>query len=332
MTYFLGVDIGGSKSHALIADESGQVVGWGQGGAGNHEAIGIDGFRNVLNGVVNQALEAAQIGRDQIAGMGMGIAGYDWPSDHEPHRIAIDSLGFNAPYEFVNDAVIGLIAGARDGWGVSVVCGTGNNCRGRDASGREGRVAGVSWWTAEHGGGGDLTRKAIQAIWLEWSKRGPETLLTPKFLDYTGVDNALELIEGLSRGRIHLGAAEAPFVFEVAREGDAVAQDCIRWVGQELGDMAVGVIRQLAFEKLDFEIVLTGSLYKGSPLIADSMQTIIHIVAPKARLVYLNAPPVVGGVLLGMEKAGLDFKELRQTLVDGAKRELRWTEAALAND
>ena len=27
MTYFLGVDIGGSKSHALIADEFGQVVG-----------------------------------------------------------------------------------------------------------------------------------------------------------------------------------------------------------------------------------------------------------------------------------------------------------------
>jgi N-acetylglucosamine kinase-like BadF-type ATPase len=332
MTYFLGVDIGGSKSHVLIADESGQVLGCGQGGAGNHEAIGIDGFRDVLNGVINQALAAAQIERNQIAGMGLGVAGYDWPSDHEPHRIAIDSIGINAPYEFVNDAVIGLIAGARDGWGVSVVCGTGNNCRGRDASGREGRVAGVSWWTAEHGGGGDLTRKAVQAIWLEWSKRGPETLLTPKFLKYAGVDNALELIERLSRGRIHLGAAEAPLVFEVARSGDAVAQDCIRWMGEELGDMAVGVIRQLAFEKLDFEIVLTGSLYKGSPLIAESMQAVIHTVAPKARLVYLNAPPVVGGVLLGMEKAGLDFRPVRERLVDGAKKELHWTEAALANE
>lgn len=332
MTYFLGVDVGASKSHALVADQSGQVVGSGQGGPGNHESIGIDGFSDVLHGIVNQALEAAGVNRDQIAGMGLGIAGYDWPSDYEPHRQVIDSLKLNAPYELVNDAVIGLIAGTRDGWGVSVVCGTGNNCRGRDAAGREGRVAGVGGWTAEHGGGSDLTRKAVQAIWLEWSKRGPATLLTPKFLDHVGVDNALELIEGLSRGRFYLGAAQAPLVFEVARAGDAVALECIRWVGRELGDMAVGVIRQLAFEKLDFEVVLTGSLYKGSSLIAESMQAIIHAVAPKARLVYLNAPPVVGGVLLGMQQAGVDFKPLRETLVDGAKKELSWTAASAVND
>ncbi len=34
---FLGVDIGDMKSHALIADESGQALGMGVGGPGNHE-------------------------------------------------------------------------------------------------------------------------------------------------------------------------------------------------------------------------------------------------------------------------------------------------------
>jgi N-acetylglucosamine kinase-like BadF-type ATPase len=320
MTYFLGVDVGGTKSHAVIADSDGQVLGTGQDGPGNHESVGIDGFQRVLETIVEQALESAGVERAQIAGAGLGIAGYDWPSDYEPHRQVIDSLGLNAPYQFVNDAVVGLIAGAHDGWGISVVAGTGNNCRGRDASGREGRVAGVGHWTGEHGGGYDLTRKAIQAVWHEWSKRGPETRLTQKFLEHVGARDALELVEGLSRGRFHLNSAQAPLVFEVANEGDLVAQECIRWVGRELAGLAIGVIRQLAFEGLEFDIVLTGSLYKGSPLIAEAMRGIIHPVAPGARLIPLNAPPVVGGVLLGMEQVGVDHAAVRPKLIEGTNR------------
>ncbi len=332
MTYFLGVDIGGSKSHAIIADEQGYVLGVGQGGPGNHEGVGFDGFRETLSEVVDQACKSGGLQRGQIDAVGLGIAGYDWPSDYEPHQKVIDSMNLNAPYEFVNDAVIGLIAGASAGWGVSVVAGTGNNCRGRDQQGREGRVAGVGSWTAEHGGGFDLTRKAVQAVWLAWTKRGPETRMTEKFLAYLGAGNPLEMIEGLSRGRYHLSAQQAMLVFETANEGDAIAQDVIRWMGRELGDLAVGVIRQLKFETLEFEVVLTGSLYKGSPLIAAAMRDVIHAVAPGARLVYLNSPPVVGGVLLAMQQVGLDFQSIRAALVDHVKRELQWEDSIFADD
>ena len=33
MSYFLGVDIGGSKSHAMLADATGRVLGFGHAGA-----------------------------------------------------------------------------------------------------------------------------------------------------------------------------------------------------------------------------------------------------------------------------------------------------------
>ena len=35
LKYFLGIDIGGTKSHALIADENGQVVGFGRAATGS---------------------------------------------------------------------------------------------------------------------------------------------------------------------------------------------------------------------------------------------------------------------------------------------------------
>lgn len=33
MRYYLGVDVGSSKTHALIVDEGGNCVGFGKGGA-----------------------------------------------------------------------------------------------------------------------------------------------------------------------------------------------------------------------------------------------------------------------------------------------------------
>ena len=41
--YFLGIDIGGTKSHALVADDTGQALGLGVGGPGNYEVVGYSG-------------------------------------------------------------------------------------------------------------------------------------------------------------------------------------------------------------------------------------------------------------------------------------------------
>ena len=53
-------------------------------------------------------------------------------------------LKYPAPYAFVNDVEIGIYAGTKAGWGVAVDAGTGNNVRGRDETGRTGRITGNS--------------------------------------------------------------------------------------------------------------------------------------------------------------------------------------------
>ena len=123
------------------------------------------------------------------------------------------------------------------------------------------------------------------------------------------------LLEGVTLERIHLGPEAAPVVFQVAAEGDPVAQQLILWAGRELGSLAIGVIRQLGFEALDFDVVLAGSFFKGSPLLAQVMRETIQPIAPGAHLVRLRVPPVVGGVLLGAEQAGLKSAALREALV-----------------
>jgi len=57
MTYYLGIDIGGTKTAALIANEHGQAVGYGMGGSGNYEGVGWDGFKTAVQSAVHQALK-----------------------------------------------------------------------------------------------------------------------------------------------------------------------------------------------------------------------------------------------------------------------------------
>lgn len=319
MRYFLGVDIGNSKSHALIADENGRSVGFGTAGAGSWEAVGWEGAAAVLHDIVDQAVAMAGIDKGQIAGAGFGFAGYDWPEDKAGHTALVASLGLTqAQVAFSNDTIVGLVAGAEAGWGVVVVAGTSNNCRGRDRQGREGRITGDGWRFGEYGGAAEIMLRAVQAVGLAWTKRGPETGLTAVFLAETGASDVEDMLAGLIRDRYALSAGHAPLVFAQAQAGDGVAQEIVGWAGEELGSLAVGVIRQLGLEAEAFDVVLSGSLYKGSGRLREAMAATIHAVAPQARLVRLTAPPVVGGVLWGMEVAGWETAVCRPVLLETA--------------
>lgn len=312
-SYFLGVDIGGTKSHALISDERGEALGFGTHGAGNHEEVGYDGLRIALQTVTKNALVMASLTKDQISAAGFGVAGYDWPSERQPTLDAIHSIGLNAPVEAVNDTIIGLLAGASQGWGVAVVAGTGTNCWGWDEKHNIGRVTGVGY--GEFGGAGNLVEQALSAIAHEWTKRGPKTLLSTEFLKLTGVSDIPLLIEGIEMGEHSIGSDHAPLIYKVAAQGDPVALSIIQWAGRELGHTAVAVIRQLDLAQLEFEVVLVGSVYEMGEMLITPMQQVIMAEAPKAKLVRLSAPPVVGGVLLAMEQVGLNPSPLREYLI-----------------
>jgi N-acetylglucosamine kinase-like BadF-type ATPase len=313
--YFLGADLGSSKTHVLVADDQGHALGFGRSGPGNHETVGYDGLRQALKSATEDALWQAGLLPRQIDGAGFGVSGYDWPAEREPTLQALQVLGLDAPTEAVNDAVIGLIAGASQGWGIAIVGGTGCNCWGWDKNRRIAHLTGCGYRMGEAGGGGDLVEDAVRAISREWSLRGPATGLTPALIHHTGASNLPDLIEGLSLGRYHITAADAPLVFQIAAQGDPVAVEIVRKNGRDLGELAQGIIRQLNFEALEFEAVLVGSIYTGSQLLVQELESTVHAIAPRASFVRLKAPPVVGSVLLGMEIAGLPAQSIRQTLI-----------------
>jgi len=306
MRYFLGADLGATKTHTLITDETGIALGFGESGPGNHESIGYDAMLKSMNDGMEQALRTAGLEKTDIAGAGFGVAGYDWLSEFEMTARTIERLGLNVPYKFVNDTVPGLVAGSEEGWGVVVVSGTGSNCRGWDREHkREGRVTGHGVTMGEGAGGSELMHRTMQIVGYAWSKRGPMTKLADALIKHVGATDLDDLIRGYTTNEYQVGAEAAPIVFQVASEGDAVARDLIRWAGTELGEIANAVIRQLEFENLAFDVVMTGSMFEGGPMLIDPMRETILKLAPQARLVRLKAPPVLGAVMLGMEACGV---------------------------
>lgn len=319
--YFLGVDIGSTKTHALVCDELGRVLGFGESGPGNHEVVGYAGLSNALRTAAGQALASAGIAKEQVAGAGFGVSGYDWPSERKLTLEAIASLGLSCPVDAVNDAILGLLAGSAEGWGIAVVSGSGCNCRGWDREHRrEGQVTGHGLMMGEAAGASELVSKAIQVVAYDWSRRGPATQLSAAFMELTHSNSLAELLEGLVDGTKRLDASAAPVVFRIAEAGDPVAVDLIQWAGRELGELAKCVIRQLGFESLAFDVVLVGSMFNGGPLLVEPMRQTIEAFAPGARLVRLSAPPVTGAVVLGMEAAGFQISTgARRALVEVGK-------------
>ncbi|HET9588668.1 MAG TPA: BadF/BadG/BcrA/BcrD ATPase family protein [Anaerolineales bacterium] len=316
MRYYLGADLGATKTHTLIVNETGRALGFGESGPANHESVGYDGMFQAMQSGLEQALRTASLNREDISGAGFGVAGYDWYSEYEVIASVIDRLGLKAPYKFVNDSVPGLVAGSEEGWGVVVVSGTGSNCRGWDREHkREGRVTGHGVLMGEGAGGSELMHRCMQIIGYSWTKRLPKTALADAIVAHVGAKDLEDLMRGYTTYEYHVGAEAARIVFQVAEEGDRIAQELIHWAGCELGEMANAVIRQLEFENIAFDVVMTGSMFEGGPRLIEPMQQTILKVAPKARLVRLRVPPVVGAVMLGMEAATLQITpDIRKTM------------------
>lgn len=319
MKYFLGIDVGATKTHALIADESGRCVGFGGAWGGNHQTVGYDGLKEVLRASFAQACGMAGLATADIVGAGFGVAGYDFPSDREQHLQAIAALELACPIGLVNDGLNGLLAGATRGVGVNVTAGSSNNCRGRNLHGVEGRIVGNGPTFGEYGGAMEITLRALQMVNYAWIQRIPPTTLTGVLLEATGARDEMDLMEGLSNEQYHLFPFLAVQVIETARDGDAAAQEIVHWAGEELGWLAVAVARQIGMDNDKVEIIQSGSIFEAGELIAAPMRGVVMQHLPGARLIRLDGPPVVGAVILGMEQADFDGYAVREVMARTAK-------------
>jgi N-acetylglucosamine kinase-like BadF-type ATPase len=305
MDAVLGVEGGGSHSHAVVADVAGRILGVGKNDdAANWEDVGIAAASAAIRSCVKEAFGAAGLEASAVTASIFGLAGVDFPVDEQLLSGIPLALGLGGHTSLVNDAFVGLRAGTDQAFGLVVVAGTGAVVAGRNRGGEVFRTLGLGPIYGDAGSGTEISQAGVGAVADEFTGRGPATLLTKLLCEQTNSPSVAEFIEATARGR-NDDSLFAPLVIEAANHGDEAACRIISTEGGKLGANAVHVLRTLGMEGEAFDVVLAGGMFRyAGELFVKAVERAVQPVAPRANFVLLEAPPVVGAVLLALEAAG----------------------------
>ena len=302
--FVVGVDGGTTKTIALVADDEGHILGAGRGGNSNWTGPDVEQPMRVVVATVQQALDQAGLTGDDVAVGAFGLAGADWPEDHERRQVVLERAGIARQVLVKNDTFVGLRAGTRRPHGVVIAAGTGCNVAAIAPDGREWHFG----YYEDYGGAWTVAQEAIRAVLRAEDGRGQPTPLTGIVLAKLGYPSPEALLRAKIAGELPGKdvLSLCPLVFETAHAGDMVAVEIIVRQGLALAEYATVIIRRFDMQSLEFDVVLSGSVFKGQgPLLSDTIIQAVHRVAPHTHIVRVEFEPAVGGVLLAYDALGL---------------------------
>ena len=309
--HVLGIDAGGTKTVALLAEADGRIVGEGRAGAANLATEGELEVEKILHTVIEQATD----GRDVVfAGVCLGMAGVDRKDDGQILRALMRRLGFRTKTLIVNDALIALVAGAGDGPGLVVVSGTGSIAYGVNHRGLAARAGGWGPTLADEGSAYWIGRRALVAVMRAADGRGPRTELTPMVLNHFSLPRPDSLVaEIYHHPQSRRSIASLGLVVEQARAaGDTVAVEIMTDAANELALAATSVIARLDMRGQQFAMLLAGGMFKpgtgsGEPAVdswlTGEVRRRMAEVAPRSVVRPLAEEPALGAVRLAIAEA-----------------------------
>ncbi len=295
MPYVAGIDAGGTKTVALLADETGRVCAKTRGGGANLVVEGELGVEKVLYDVI-EGLDAPE----PLAALCLGIAGADRPQDRELLRGVLRRLGQREAVRIENDAYIALVAGAPGRTGIVVVSGTGSVAYGVDAAGRTARAGGWGYLLGDEGSAYWLGHAAVRRGIRAADGRDRATTLGERIGRKLGLEVPAGLVSWFydqERFR-HRVAQLASVVEEAADDGDAAAVELLDQAAFHLAAAGRSVDRQLGFAE-PYPLVLAGGAFRACPSLSRRIEDCLDL--PRARVARLDAEPAVGAVALALD-------------------------------
>ena len=271
---YLGVDGGQSSTKALLADETGKVMGRGRGGPCNHvaSAEGRSRFLSAVGDCLRQAYHEAGLESTSVrfASVCLGLSG--GAEDKEAYT---KELIASDRYKLTHDAEIALLGGTAGEPGIIIIAGTGSIAFGRNAQMQTARAGGWGYIFGDEGGGFDLARQGLRRALQYEEGWGPPTVLHKALLEASGAATANILMHQFynkfDRQEI---AGYAKLVSGAAEQGDKVALEVLKSAAQSLTLYVTGVYDQLFKRSETIQIVAIGGVFKSPLLMQQLMQNI----------------------------------------------------------
>ncbi len=301
---FLGVDAGGTKTEAILVDETCSVLSLVKGGPANHESVGVEGMLEELDRILDELTGKAGLKREDITFAFFGMAGVDHEEDYTNLGSALKKLGLKR-FSLDNDGRVALRSGNWKGTGIMVNCGTGSVSYAFDGE-RLNRIGGFSWTFGERLGTYYIAGMVISAVVRAKDGRAESTSLVEMVEDSIGMD--VERLRLKARFGIRELSSYVPTIvhklFEAYESHDYVATKIIIDIVEEVLRLVRAHRSRLRFA-VPIHVILVGSFFKNSPpflreMIGSALGEDYNVSVPAHN-------PVVGSALMAMEEYGLEI-------------------------
>lgn len=197
----LGVDGGGTTTEAWLALPGCRVLGRGKSGPSNAKAVGLEAAQQGIDAAIRAAFDDARLVPAPVAVACLGIAGFDRPGDRRVLATWAAEARWADRLVTANDGELVIAAGTPEGWGISVIAGTGSIAVGRAPDGRTARAGGWGHKIGDEGSAHAVVLDALRLVAHRADGREPTTsgrdVLTERLCAALGVNRSSEIVTAI---------------------------------------------------------------------------------------------------------------------------------------
>ncbi len=307
--YYLGIDGGGTKTEAVIATESGFVLGRGFSGGANPHNYPLDVAFEHIKEAIEIAIKASHEKRPEFSGQYeaacVGLAGIDTQAD----RDKITGYFQRIPYQYwpigakkiilCNDGFVGLKSGTDENWGICLIASTGANCYGVNKIGYESAAGDWGYILGDQGSGYAIGQEIIRLVIKEYDGRKPKTLLTEKVLKHLNLKETSDLIPWAYNGQVPVRdiASLSQICNDPELQDSIDLSEIVNTTMRHSIASYQAVVNRLGLgQKEVFSVVLLGGLFNLKNHFKERIKQAIKGVTPQARIIQPTCAPAEGAV------------------------------------
>ena len=259
MSFFLGVDGGGTRTRVALVDGAGREYARAE---GPPTLIDPADPKATIGVIVDLCREVAGKGGADlpVAGLWAGIAGAGTEPTRGVVETALREAGLSSRTSVGADAEATFHDAFPSGPGILLISGTGSIALARGADGSRVRVGGWGGHLGDEGSGYRIGMAALRALARGEDGRGVSTDLRDPVLEALGVAGPADLIKWTATARKADVAGLVPLICEVAEAGDQAATTVIEKAVDELVEHVRTLVRRLEPWAATPEVALAGGL------------------------------------------------------------------------
>ena len=242
MAFFLALDVGGTKTDYLLADESGELCRARTGTIKRMRADASSAAAN-LDQALAELTAKSGVSMQAITRTCIGTAGETVPLVTDWLRQAF-SVRVSGELLLLGDVEIALDAAFHGRLGVLAIAGTGSNVAGRRPDGSIVTAGGWGPELADQGSGHRIGHEGLRAAFLARDEGRP-TRLIDAVLAFWQLPSIELLVEAANARPAPDFSRLTEVILDCARQGDAVANEVLRRQGEELAGLVRLVVRRV---------------------------------------------------------------------------------------